>query len=500
MKILLFSHLEQIREHAAYVRALKEVGEIDALLLTMGAQEYALADSEAVFNEVLDLLPAALDLDAAHTHRDETTATLGGFEKRLDARFVNRDLLMDRYFRGQPRLDVAADKVPLVWDGERARRFMALVGTSLQAQLERYDPDFVLVETSSAPSRMAWRLAHARGVPAGVFMPVRFWPNRLYLETGIGYHWHQARSTYAQLKVEPMANAEREEVQQRLHTLRQEKTKPAYLMTDHAKGLPGIVKKLNPKQRLEGLGLWLGERAKTYGRHPRVLPGPLFSPLAQLGRYVRARKSKRYLRDHHVPFSALRGKKYAVYFLHVQPELTVEEMAFDFQDQVNTLRNILAALPADMSLVVKEHSPMLGYRPLEVYSKLVHMPGIILVDTGVDSHELIAQSSVVVTLTGTVALEALLYRVPAVVLGSIYFDVFDGISKPENLDDMKSMLADPESLYRATEDDVLRMLGSLRRASSAGSPARLDVSVQSIDTDSAVSMLAELKSASKAGV
>jgi capsule polysaccharide modification protein KpsS len=177
----------------------------------------------------------------------------------------------------------------------------------------------------------------------------------------------------------------------------------------------------------------------------------------------------------------------------VQPEITVEGMAFDYQDQVSTLRNILASLPADMDLVVKEHSPMLGYRPLEVYSQLVHMPGLIIADTHDDSHQLITHASVVVTLTGTVALEAILYGIPAIVLGSIYFDSFNGIYKPENLGELKKLLLSPDKLKGATEEDALRTLGSMLRASQPGRPSRVDVTSQEIDFKSAKVMMSELK-------
>jgi predicted glycosyltransferase len=172
-------------------------------------------------------------------------------------------------------------------------------------------------------------------------------------------------------------------------------------------------------------------------------------------------------------------------------------MSFDYQDQVNTLRNILASLPADMALVVKEHSPMLGYRPMEVYSQLVHMPGIIIAETHEDSHKLITHSSAVVTLTGTVALEAVLYRIPAIVLGSIYFDRFNGIYKPESLDELKELLSNPGKLLGATEEDALRALGSMLRASKPGKPAREDVMMQEIDFESAKVMMSELESMTK---
>jgi hypothetical protein len=122
----------------------------------------------------------------------------------------------------------------------------------------------------------------------------------------------------------------------------------------------------------------------------------------------------------------------------------------------------------------------------------VHMPGLIIADSKEDSHQLISHASVVVTLTGTVALEAMLYGTPAVVLGSIYFDEFNGSYKPKNLGELKTLLANPDDLSGATGEDALRTLGSLRRASRPGIPPRVDVSLQQTDLDSAQAMMSEL--------
>jgi len=497
MKLLLFSFLPQVAEHATYISALKKVGSVQSLLLTMDPEAYKLGQEIGAFDAVKDILPEQSKIDVADKELSETTQSLRDLEDRIGSCFINRDILMDRYFRGQQRLDLDLNTVPLIWTGARTKRFMYLIYKRLEEEIAAFDPDFIFLETSYAPGRMAWRLAHERGIPAGVFMPVRFWPERLYLETGIGYDWRQARIAYNEMTDRPMKGAELSKVKQRLQTFIHEKEKPVYMQTDHAKGSPGFLMRLHPARLLASLNIWLGKRAGTYRRNPRVLPGKVFSPLAKYVRYRAGLKSKRYLLTHQASFETYRTKKYAIYLLHVQPELTVEEMAFDYQDQVNTLRNILASLPADMYLVVKEHSPMLGYRPLEVYSQLVHMPGIIIADTHEDSHKLITHASVVVTLTGTVALEAVLYGIPAIVLGSVYFDSFNGIYKPENLSELKKLLSNPEKLSAATEEDALRTLGSLLRASKPGIPARIDVRSQEIDLESAKVMMLELESLAK---
>jgi len=493
MKIMLFCHLGQIREYAEYVNALKQVDSVQSVFLTMGQEEYELGQNVGAFDVVKDILPKQSELDAADTDLSGATQSLKELEDRIGSNFVNRDILLDRFFRGQPLLNVDSKTVPLIWTGSRTKQFIYLISKRLEEELVSFGPDFMFVETSFAPTRMAWRLAREKGVPAGGFMSVRFWPKRLYLETGIGYDWHEARIAYSEMTDKPMTGAELTMVKQRLQTIRDEKTKPAYLQTEHAKGAPGFLKRLYALRTFSGPGSWLGMRARTSDKNPQVLPRKIFSPYAKFIRYRNGLKAKHYLLKHQTPFDKIRTKRYAIYFLHVQPEITVEGMAFDFQDQANTLRNILAALPADMNLVVKEHSPMLGYRSLEVYNQLVHMPGLIIADTHEDSHKLIIQASVVVTLTGTVALEAILYGIPAVVLGSIYFDCFKGIYKPENLNELKKLLSNSEKLPGATEEDALRALGSLLRASEPGNPSRVDVTSREIDIESAKMMMSELK-------
>lgn len=493
MKILLFCHLGQIREYAEYINAFKKVKSVQTVFLTMGEEEYELGQELGAFDVVRNILPRESELDAADTGPVGAAQSLRQLEQRIGMNFVNRDILTDRFFRAQPRLDIDPKDFPLVWSGQRTRQFMFLLYKRLEQEITDFNPSFMFVEPSFAPTRMAWRLANEKGIPAGGFMSVRFWPERLYLEAGLGYDWPKARTAYKEMPDKPMAGAELKKVEDRLQTVIEEKTKPAYLQTEHAKGAPDVLKRLHPARLISGLNPWLGKRARTYTTHPQVLPGKVFSPIAKYLRFRRGEKGKKYLLAQQTPFEKIRAKKYAVYFLHVQPEITVEGMAFDHQDQVGTLRNVLASLPADMELVVKEHSPMLGFRPLDVYSQLAHMPGLVIANTHEDSHDLITHASVVVTLTGTVALEAVLYGVPAIVLGSIYFDCFKGVYKVEDLNQLRKLLSDPENLPGATKEDALRALGSMLRASRPGRPPRVDVSLEGIDLESAKMMMAELE-------
>ena len=139
---------------------------------------------------------------------------------------------------------------------------MYLISKRLEEEIGNFGPDFMFVETSFAPTRMAWRLAREKGIPAGGFMSVRFWPERRYLEAGIGYDWQEARIAYSDMAGRPMEGAELTKVKRRLQTIRDEKVKPAYLQTEHAKGAPNFFISLRAMRTFSGPGSWLGRRTK----------------------------------------------------------------------------------------------------------------------------------------------------------------------------------------------------------------------------------------------
>ena len=496
MKILLFTHMTQIAENAVYINGLKKAGPVQTVMLTLGREECQLGRDTGAFDVVKDILPAESDLDGPDADLAVAAEALKDLEERVGSRFVHKDILMDRYFRGQFAIDVDMSDVPVIWTGARTLRFMYSMLKRLQEEIEAFEPDCLYVEQNSAPYRLAWRLARQKGIPTGQFMQARVWPERVYFETGLGMDWDRSRTAYREMADNPMTAEELTKVTQKLQSIINEKTKPGYTQWMVSRSAPGFLNRLHPLKLVAGCKDWLGERSRTATINPRVLPGRVYSPRAKFSRYRNGLKAKRFLRQHQTSFETIRKKKYAVYFLHVQPELTVEEMAFEYQDQVNTLRNILAALPADMYLVVKEHSPMVGRRQMNIYSQLIHMPGIIFADPSQDSHQLIMHAAVVVTLTGTAGLEAIYYGVPAIVLGSVFYDCFNGTYKPGNLHELGQLLSNPDKLKGATKEDALRAVGSMLRGSVPGMMARDDTRLQDIDHDSAKNMLSELEKAS----
>ncbi|GLR18861.1 hypothetical protein GCM10007940_34770 [Portibacter lacus] len=139
-----------------------------------------------------------------------------------------------------------------------------------------------------------------------------------------------------------------------------------------------------------------------------------------------------------VTSSTIPEGKFILFLFHMQPEYTVDGIAYDFYNQVEFIASIAKKLPADVSIVVKENPRMIGAknRNPEYYTELLRHPNIVFLHHSIDAHELIEKSALVLTLTGTVGLEALLLGKPVIVVGNIFYRFFDRIIFASKIDDI----------------------------------------------------------------
>src|SRR6185312_10122908 len=118
------------------------------------------------------------------------------------------------------------------------------------------------------------------------------------------------------------------------------------------------------------------------------------------------------------------------YGMQYQPEQTTLIGGNLFANQVATVENIAKCLPFGYRLIVKEHPRGRGARPAWQYRHLAHYPNIEFCDA--DSKEILKRSDAVVTITGTIGLEAMALDKPVIVLGNVYYDFADIVYKPRS--------------------------------------------------------------------
>ncbi len=187
------------------------------------------------------------------------------------------------------------------------------------------------------------------------------------------------------------------------------------------------------------------------------------------------RKSSRYLSTRAQALSAP-----FIYFpLHYEPEVTTLVIAPC--DHASVIDLMARRMPISWRLVVKDHPAMLSQRAPEFYAGLIdRYPNLIVVDAGVPSLELIQKCELLVTLSGTAALEAAVLGKPVLQQSESRFGGFGIIPRMIDLfkfdEELETALRNPPQPER-----VRLMLAAIFRhcrqflfAEPLGTPAVLE--------------------------
>jgi len=138
--------------------------------------------------------------------------------------------------------------------------------------------------------------------------------------------------------------------------------------------------------------------------------------IKKMNAYWFHKKSHQFL-DRYFEKSIPKNITFCVYFLHYQPEYTIDSLGRYYQDQEYLIANIAANLPSHYFLLIKEHPAMKGHRPISLYKKIIKISNVMLMHPNIASHALISQSQLVFTIAGTAALEAVFLNKQSIVFG-----------------------------------------------------------------------------------
>jgi hypothetical protein len=127
-------------------------------------------------------------------------------------------------------------------------------------------------------------------------------------------------------------------------------------------------------------------------------------------------------------------KKFVFYPIQYSPESSINIPSPFFIDQLRVIDSIRMAMPSDYTLVVKEHPVCVTVRPLNFLKSLLNKAGVVVARYDLDTQKLIKKSNLVISVTGTAALEAFLHGKPSLVMGPTFFsDYLGGICTIDEL-------------------------------------------------------------------
>jgi len=155
-------------------------------------------------------------------------------------------------------------------------------------------------------------------------------------------------------------------------------------------------------------------------------------------------------------------KPFAVYFLHVQPERTVDVISPYNSSQIELIKNIRRALPHNINFFIKEHPSIYGAQDKNFYKELSKIPHVSLINKKQNTIDIIKNAKIVFTISGTVAMESSILKIPSIIFSDVYIKDMPyvySVKTPEELEKRISIILREEERY--SEEDCLAFFTNL---------------------------------------
>jgi Capsule polysaccharide biosynthesis protein len=452
-------------------RVLREEHEVEPWAVVFNTPTERLLNLRGGFAGVFNL---AAHIRRGTTRLDVDTALEILREFESTAGFPNANLLL------------FGDRIISEYSFERGLKVLATLPEFWRSVIASVQPDLILGEISSAAEWMGWCYATQQGIRQIIPYPPPM-SGRLYFIDAPEGDWREMAEHYESRKRLPLTREESSEAEKFLVTYRDRRPKPAYISWDEHSPIYAF----HPQRLLPRVAripfrfrTWLEDGFSEVGSYHGTPPWqPIFGTMAAIGRHIRARRTM-------FSQSLYRGPK-IYYSLHAQPEFTVDVRAPFYRNQLALIENLAKSLPIGYRLIVKDHPSMKGDRPLEFYRQLKRLPNVQLVSPSIDSHELIAQCDLVITINGSVAWEAILYEKPVIVFGALCYGFFEKVIRCENPADLPNLLKHTLRQFRPDRAMLLRFITAYLETVKEcewGAPTR----IPSVTSPANISRIAEV--------
>tara|TARA_Y100001935_G_scaffold246347_1_gene240922 strand:- start:485 stop:1789 length:1305 start_codon:yes stop_codon:yes gene_type:complete len=163
-----------------------------------------------------------------------------------------------------------------------------------------------------------------------------------------------------------------------------------------------------------------------------------------------------------------KNDKYALFFLHYEPDLSTLVWAPYFKNQIELIKKISFSLPYGMHLYVKEHPLMKDKRKFNYLQEIHKIPQVKLINSVIDSKKLIRHSDFIVTITGTVGWEAIILQKPVIVFGNVFYESYPGIIKFENWTFISKYIKQARDFKIIKDAELIKFITAILRTTYIG--------------------------------
>jgi len=154
------------------------------------------------------------------------------------------------------------------------------------------------------------------------------------------------------------------------------------------------------------------------------------------------RKSRKSFIDKNAEKDINFKEKFVYFPLAVEEERNILISAPFFTDQLEIIKNIAKSLPIDYKLFVKEAPGQFVryWRPISEYKKIMEIPNVHLIHPSVNNVELIKNSLLVFTVSGSSGFEACFYNKSSIVFTDIGYSILPSVFKIGELEKLPDLI------------------------------------------------------------
>jgi hypothetical protein len=157
---------------------------------------------------------------------------------------------------------------------------------------------------------------------------------------------------------------------------------------------------------------------------------------------------------------------YAFFPLQTEPEISLLLWAPYKTDQINAIKQAAKSLPIGYWLYVKEHPLMVAYRPREFYETIKKIPNVKLIDPAISGYQLLKNTKLVITITGTLGWEASMLKIPVVSMGDIYYNCLSFVKNCRAYEDLPFMVQEQLNNFTYNENELLTYMACILEESA----------------------------------
>jgi hypothetical protein len=172
-------------------------------------------------------------------------------------------------------------------------------------------------------------------------------------------------------------------------------------------------------------------------------------------RRVRANAAARRALTHVQTLGTPPAYPYVLFGLHMQPESSIDVWAPFYSDQQWVIELLSRAIPASHRLLVKIHKSDAANYSEAALRRMLSMPATELIHPFADAREFVERADLVVSIQGTMGLEAALLGKPVIVLGDSPVAQFPGASRIGELSELPALVRRQLASTRPTRAEIV---------------------------------------------